>query len=169
MCCVRGWRRSKQSFYFVNPSMTPDGRFLWFFYCTEPPSNTRTMGVVDFVADEVRHFPEIRGVVASPYVDPDTGELYWTTSQGLFSHSPHADGETEQICGVPDAFPEVKHRLYQLVCHLTRNASKTQFFLDSRVDNLSICGDVDIATGEYTEWGRVPPMFNHRAVQSHGR
>jgi hypothetical protein len=62
---------------------------------------------------------------------------------------------------VPACFPKPEHRLYQLACHLTRNSSGTQFFLDARVDNQSICGTLDIATGAYTEWGRSAPMFNH--------
>jgi len=152
--------KQQQSFYFVNRSMTEDGRFLWF-YCVDPPSNTRTMGLVDFEADEVRHFPEIRGVAASPYVDLETGDLYWTTDCGVFQHSPFVDGGVQSLCGVPSSFPKVEHRLYQLACHLTRNASETEFFLDARIDNKFICGDVDIATGEYTEWGRDTSMFNH--------
>ncbi len=150
----------QQSFYFVNRSMTTDGRFLWF-YCINPPSGTRTMGVVDFAADEVRYFPDIRGVGATPYVDPDTGDLYWATSKGVFRHSPAREGTAEQVCGVPDCFPKPEKRLYQMACHLTRNAAKTEFFLDARVDNQFICGDVDIATGEYAEWGRPDFMFNH--------
>ena len=119
------------------------------------------MGIVDFQTDEVHYLPQIRGFVASPYVDPDTGDLYWATDRGVFRHSPYTDGESEQLCGVPDSFPEVKRRLYQIVCHLTRNASKTEFFLDSRIDNEFICGDMDIQTGNYTEWGRATSMFNH--------
>ena len=150
----------QQSFYFVNRSMTTDGRFLWF-YCVNPPSNTRTMGVVDFKTDEVRHFPEIRGVGASPYVDLKTGDLYWTTTRGVFRRSPLAAGTTKQLCGVPTSFPKVERRLYQLACHLTRNASETKFLLDARIDNQFVCGDLDIATGHYTEWGRMDVMFNH--------
>ena len=41
----------QEAFYFSNESMTPDGRYLWF-YCAFPPSGTaaqgRTLGVVDF-------------------------------------------------------------------------------------------------------------------------
>jgi len=150
----------QQSFYFVNRSMTTDGRFLWF-YCVNPPSNVRTMGLADLQTDEVHYFPQIRCDYAAPYVDPDTGDLYWTTNEGIFRHPPSPGGDPERLCGVPGALPKPEHRLYQLACHLTRSASKRAFFLDSRVDNQFICGDVDIATGAYTEWGRATTMFNH--------
>lgn len=150
----------QQSFYFVNRSMTADGRFLWF-YCITPPSGARTMGLVDFKTDEVHGFPQISFQPASPFVDPKTGDLYWTNREGVFRHSPAPDGENHQVTRVPECFPKPEQRLYQLVCHLTRNASGTRFFLDARVDNQSLCGDLDIATGAYTEWGRSEPMFNH--------
>ena len=51
----------QEAFYFVNNSMTADGRYLWF-YCAFPPSGSqlygRTLGVVDFEHQEVHHFPE---------------------------------------------------------------------------------------------------------------
>jgi hypothetical protein len=41
----------QQGFYFVNNSVTDDGRYLWF-YCAFPPAGSaaygRTLGVVDF-------------------------------------------------------------------------------------------------------------------------
>jgi hypothetical protein len=154
--------QQQQSFYFVNRSMTNDGRFL-LFSCINPPSNTRTMGVVDFKKDEVYTYPRINSFVASPYLDIDTADLYWTTNRGLFQHSllSHCKCTIEKISGIPECFPEAQYRFYHLACHLVPNASKTKFFLDARVDNEFIYGDIDIATGNYTEWGRTDFMFNH--------
>lgn len=67
----------QQGFYFVNDSMSADGRYLWF-YCAFPPSGTaaagRTLGVADFLTGEVRHFPETQFGQVSPCVDVQTGE-----------------------------------------------------------------------------------------------
>jgi hypothetical protein len=60
----------QQGFYFVNDSMSADGRYLWF-YCAFPPALRRTLAVIDFVDQEVRHFPETNA--AGAYVDPDSG------------------------------------------------------------------------------------------------
>lgn len=149
----------QQSFYYINRCMTDDSRFLWF-YCGEKPG-LRSMGVIDFETDEIRYFPDFLNIYASPYVDPETGYLYWATAEGIYGHSPYTNGTVETISGVPECFPEVNTRLYQLVCHLTRNASNTKFFLDSRIDNEFILGDLEISTGNYTEWGRTNFMFNH--------
>lgn len=150
----------QQSFYFVNRSMTNDGRFL-LFYCINPPDNNRTMGVVDFKTDQVREYTQIDGFIASPYLDVETADVYWTSrAQGLFCYSLLSD-KKRKICGVPKCFPKPKYCFHQLVCHLTLNASKTKFFLDSFIDNQAICGDVNIADGNYNEWGRADFMYNH--------
>jgi hypothetical protein len=57
----------QQGFYFVNNSMSDDGRYLWF-HCAFPPSLGRTLGVVDFQTGEVRHFPETQ--FGGPYSAP---------------------------------------------------------------------------------------------------
>ena len=150
----------QQTFYFTNRSMTKDERFLWF-YCGTSPGGTRTLGLVDFATDEVYSFPETSNVYASPYVDTGTGDVYWADIHGVYCRPASRDGRTKPLCGVPDSFPEVTHRLYRLVCHLTPNASKTKFFLDARVDNTFVCGDLEIATGAYTEWGRTLAGANH--------
>ena len=45
----------QQGFYFVNNSMTRDGRYLWFYATINPVYNTfdRNLGYVDFLTDEV--------------------------------------------------------------------------------------------------------------------
>ena len=62
----------QEAFYFVNDSMTRDGRYLWF-YCAYPPSGSsgqgRTLGLVDFEEDTVRRYPETQ-LQGGPFVDP---------------------------------------------------------------------------------------------------
>lgn len=152
----------QQTFYFVNRSMTNDGRFL-LFHCSDPPKNTDSMGVVDFKKDIVYDLPKINRFGPSPYLDTQTGDLSWATTRGLFNHSLYSQYKdvNTKLCSLPKSFPPAQHRIYRLGLHLTRSASKTKFFLDARIDNQFICGAVDIATGHYTEWGRPFPGASH--------
>ncbi|MEZ4618023.1 MAG: hypothetical protein R2867_21280 [Caldilineaceae bacterium] len=68
----------QQGFYFVNDSMSADGRYLWF-YSAFPPALHRTLGVVDLVDQEVRHFPETNA--SGAHVDPATGNVFWCEGQ----------------------------------------------------------------------------------------
>jgi hypothetical protein len=42
----------QQGFYFVNSGYSDDGRYL-YFYCAYPPALGHSLGVVDFLTDEV--------------------------------------------------------------------------------------------------------------------
>ena len=151
---------NQQTFYFTNPSMSKDGRYLWF-YCMFSMTDSKSLAVLDFQTDEVHYFPETKGCSFSAMVDQDNGEVYWADSKkGIFHRSPDPQKEAVKICGIPDNFPKGE-KIYQLVCHLTFNPSKTKLFLDSRVDNHFFCGTVEIATGKYTKWLDLDFMYNH--------
>ena len=44
--------RHQQGFYFVNDSMTEDGRYLWF-YVGRLPGAPKLLGVIDFEKDDM--------------------------------------------------------------------------------------------------------------------
>jgi len=77
----------QQSFYFTIESITADGRYLWF-YCAFPPGADsyygRQLGVADLKDQRVSFFPETQFADASPFVDVETGEVYWTTGLELW-------------------------------------------------------------------------------------
>ena len=94
----------QQSFYFVNDGMSRDGRYLWF-YCAFPPSGSgsygRTLAVLDNEAQTLRHFPETQFQHASPFVDPDSGEIYWTTGASIWRRGPQPDAAAECVNTLP--------------------------------------------------------------------
>lgn len=67
----------QQSFYFVNRSMTDDGRYLWF-HCISPPARHMlygaSLGVWDIEQGTVNRYPETQFLDASPLVDTRSGE-----------------------------------------------------------------------------------------------
>lgn len=89
----------QQGFYFVNSGFSEDGRYLWF-YCAFPPAAGHCAGVVDFLTDEVRWFPETRG--SGWMVDPLTGNLYWGCGQGIYMRTPHPQDRAVQIAELPE-------------------------------------------------------------------
>ena len=95
----------QEAFYFVNESLTRDGRY-WWFYCAFPPSGTagqgRTLGVVDFATQEVRHFPDTQFNHASPFVDVETGEVYWGMGDGVWRRGPQPGDDAVLVNRLPE-------------------------------------------------------------------
>lgn len=155
-----------QSFYFVNPSMTRDGRYLWF-YCAFPPAgsaeNGRTLGLLDFEADAMYHFPETQFTDASPWVDPGTGEVYWCNLKGIYMRRPAKEAQAAMVARSPFG----KKPTYNIATHLSRNADHTELFLDGDLGDSWQMGSLDMATGTYTEWYHRDYCCNH--AQFHPR
>ncbi|MDD3586969.1 MAG: hypothetical protein PHQ75_07275 [Thermoguttaceae bacterium] len=150
---------NQQTFYFVNPSMSNDGRYFWF-YCMFTMTDSKSLAVIDFLTDEIYHFPKTRGCGFSAMVDYETGNVWYVNkSEGLLCQSPDPTQKARLVAGVPKNFP--KGYLYQIACHLTWDPTHSKFFLDSRVDNKFFCGTLDIKTGKYTKWADMDFMFNH--------
>ena len=110
----------QQTFYFVNDGMSRDGRYLWF-YCAFPPSGSRTLGVIDFDRQQVRHFPETQFSDGSPFVDPDSGIAYWCIRESIWRRGPGPSDTAQQVNSLPEDV--VRNRtVYRLATHLTRSA-----------------------------------------------
>ncbi len=149
----------QQGFYFVNDSLSADGRYLWF-YCAFPPSLGRTLGVVDFAAGEVRHFPETQFGDASPYVDPATGDAYWMEGRYLWRRGPEADAGVELVNAVPADLLGAR-RLVRPATHLTRTADGQAFFIDLALELQWLFGTLPVAGGDFQLWHRLDRNTNH--------
>jgi hypothetical protein len=153
----------QEAFYFVNDSMTANGRYLWF-YCAFPPSGSaasgRTLGVVDFETGEVRHFPDTQFGEASPYVDIDTGEAYWQSDRYVWKRSPEPNEAAELINQIPDDL--IKGRqVMRAATHLTRSANGKEFFIDLGLQMQWLFGSLPINGGDFDLWHRFDRLYNH--------
>jgi len=153
----------QEAFYFVNDGMSQDGRYLWF-YCAFPPSGSaaqgRTLGVVDFQAQEVRHFPETQFNNVSPFIDAATGQAYWGGGDTLWRRGPGAQDAVERVNSLPKEL--VKERsVSRLATHLTRSADGKEFFVDSEVGLQRVFGTLPVDGGEYQMWQRFERNYNH--------
>jgi len=146
----------QQGFYFVNDSMSADGRYLWF-HCAFPPSSGKTLGVVDFQTGEVRHFPETQ--FNGPYVESETGVAYWMQGQCLWRRGPQADAVVEQVNVIPKEL--IGSRSAGAATHLTRSADGKSFFIDMSVGLHYIYGSLPLDGSEFELWQRLDRHHNH--------
>lgn len=153
----------QQAFYFVNDSMSGDGRYLWF-YCAFPPSGRasrgRTLGVVDFQTGDVRHFPETQFDAASPYIDPQTGRAYWQQDRYLWTRLPDPDATVDWVNEIPDELIGGRQVL-RAATHLTRSADGREFFIDLGLQTQWLFGSLPIDGGDFQLWHRFDRLYNH--------
>ncbi|MBN8217470.1 MAG: hypothetical protein J0L75_12565 [Spirochaetes bacterium] len=150
---------SQQSFYFVNDGMSADGRFLWF-YCGFPPSSDRVLGVVDHEAGTVTCYPDTQFLHASPWVEPASGRVYWTSGPVLYRRGPLPQDRVERVNALPAELiggRPVSH----LSTHLTLSADGRNFFVDGKIGTQYVFGTLPLDGGPFTEWHRFDRCHNH--------
>lgn len=151
----------QQGFYFVNSCCSDDGRYLWF-YCAFPPAAGHSLAVVDFLTDEIHHFPDTLG--SGWVVDPLTGNVYWGCSQGIYMRTPHPQDKPVRIAPLPEFCR--KAGVKSAGTHLTFTPDRKEILADLQTPFGSSIGTFDIATGAYTEWYRTKPgiPYNHAQI-----
>ena len=153
----------QQGFYFINNSMTNDGRYLWFRPSFNPiyVGAPIMLGYVDFLTDEIVICHDVF-TDSQPFIDPDTGDAYYTYRRAIYKREPGKDKMAIKLCDV-----KINESGYvsSLATHLTRTSDKNHFFLDiRRAEFGSIQGLVDIRTGEFTKWARTENCTNHGQI-----
>lgn len=155
----------QQSFYYVNQSLTQDGRYFWF-YCAFPPSgsanNGRSLGVVDFREGRVLHFPDTQFNHASPLVDAVTGWAYWCNEDGIWKRPPYADGVAELVNKFSPTFTGGR-RVTRYATHLTSRSDGRALHLDAEIGNDFYLGEAPLAGTEIVLWAKLsgPVNYNH--------
>ena len=152
----------QQSFYFTNPSMV--GQFLWF-YAIDPPAEGRYLGVIDLVTGEIRVYPETRFSDASPYIDPQTAEVYWAVNTHMggevWRRGPRPEQTAEKIWTLPERHQ--KHRyLFEFCTHLTMSADRREMNVDFRIGSEFGLATFPIdGSGEGEVWQWWDRKINH--------
>jgi hypothetical protein len=150
---------TQQSFYFVNDGMSADGRFLWF-YCGHTPARGRTLAVIDFTSGQIHRFPETQFNHAGPFVDPDTGEVYWGSGSEIWRRKPNPEASAECVNRLPDAWISGKP-VRKSATHLTRSADGREFFIDAQIGLQYVFGSLPVDGGEGELWHRFDRNYNH--------
>ena len=154
---------SQQSFYFVNDGMSADGQYLWF-YCSFPPSGSgaygRTLGVVDVEKQAVHHFPDTQFQHASPFVDPETADVYWTTGASIWRRFPDPSAAAECVNSMPEEIVRGR-QVTRVATHLSRSADGRDFFVDSALGAQHVFGTLPVDGGDFQFWHRFDRNHNH--------
>lgn len=149
----------QQSFYFVNPGFTPDGRFLWF-YCAFPPAGRRVLGVVDFEADAVRFFPETEFLDGSPCVDPVTGAVFWVSDFEIWRRGPLPADRPQLVNKFPEELAPWR-RPHRIATHLTFSADRRSFNIDAQLGAEWFVGEAPLDGAPVTIWQKFDRCYNH--------
>ncbi|MBQ8529013.1 MAG: hypothetical protein IJ459_04675 [Clostridia bacterium] len=151
----------QQGFYFINNSMTRDGRYLWFMPTYNPVyvGAPRMLGYVDFLTDEIVICHDTYTNTLA-YIDPDTGDAYFGYGKSLYKREVGKDKKAFKLCTL-----NIPGYVMSLATHLTRTSDKNHFFLDIRRQDFgNIQGLVDIRTGEFAKWGECAHCMNHGQI-----
>ncbi|MCC5807255.1 MAG: hypothetical protein JJU00_13105 [Opitutales bacterium] len=148
----------QQTFYYTNPSLTADERWLWIMTAW-PPAPSRTLGLVclDPGNPVVRHFPQAQFPGALPLVAPDGG-VWFGAGAGLYHMS--QDGEVRQVFKLPEEY--IKGReLRRLATHLSLSSDGKYLLLDGQVGDHWFVGTAALAGGEFRLIREFASHHNH--------
>jgi hypothetical protein len=152
----------QQSFYFLNPSLTKDGRYYWF-YCAFPPSGARTLAVADFALGKIHHFPDTQFAEAAPCVDERNGRIYWSNDKGIWSRTPHPASEAQLVNRFDPAF-QGNRPVRRYATHHTFSSDRSALNVDAEVGNDLYLGQAPLNGEPIVVWQKLPPGgygYNH--------
>lgn len=153
----------QQSFYYVNPSLTDNGRYYWF-YCAFPPSGSsntgRSLAVADFWTGKIRHYPETQFLDASPLVDLTTGEIYWCSQLEIWKRGPEPESQAVRVNSFPAAIVNRRH-VACLSTHLTFSADHKAVNIDAQIGREWYLGHAPLDGSPVVIWKKFDRMFHH--------
>jgi hypothetical protein len=137
----------QKGLYYVTPSVSRDGRHLWFD-AAFPPSRTWRLAVASLDPGRpfVRLFPATGGG-GNPLVCPE-GDRAWVAI-GDSIYLLDIEGGLALVARLPQELVGNRH-LFRLVTDLTLSADGTKFVLDSQIGNRFLMSTADLRTGEVT-------------------
>lgn len=152
-----------QSFYFTNPSLSADGRFLWC-YAMRAPGERKTLAVADLIAGEVRILDDGHFGDASPMVDPDSGACLWIGGEGrdqLMRRGPGRDDRTEILNRFP-ADLIAGRKVRRVATHLTYTADRRCVVVDAEIGGEDWhVGLLPLDGGPLERWHSFTRCYNH--------
>lgn len=149
----------QQTFYFVNPSLSADQRWLWF-YTSFPPNRQKTLGVVclDPAAPLIRHFPQAGFSGSSPMVLPEGDAVLLCIDATVWRLG--VDGAMTAVLSLSEEYI-ARRRVERLATHLSRSADGRYLLLDAHVGNQWAVAIGEIATGRVSVIKEFATQHNH--------
>ena len=153
----------RQSFYFTNPGLTNNERYLWF-YTFNPPSGSaeigRTLAVADLEKTIVVNCPETQFRDASPYIDPLNGDAYWAWDYSIWKRSPEKNAAAQRVNSVPESVHKNRYGK-RLATHLTRSSDGKHFLIDAAFGREWVAGLLPVDGSDFILLQSFDRCFNH--------
>ena len=149
----------QQSFYFTNPSVSADEKWLWF-YAAFPPNLQSALGVVSLDPDnpEIQLLPQAGFTAVSPMVAPEGDAAFFCMGNSVYKV--WIDGSTQVVCTVPEDYICKRH-FGRISTHLSMSADGKYLLLDGDLGNFWWVGVGDVATGEVKILKEFGQHHNH--------
>jgi Tol biopolymer transport system component len=149
----------QMGFYFTNRSLETDGQHLWF-YCANPPSPYKCLGVVSLRpdADPPRIFHRTHFQSESPMVETDGRSAFFTSVDSVFKVD--LDGNVSRIITLPGELVG-RRPVRRMTTHLTRSADRKYLLLDGQIAETWHVGVGEIETGAFRLLTEFPRQMNH--------
>lgn len=165
-----GWNH--QQLYFVQKSLTDDGRYLLVCasdneYGAEKPRKgwQHRVQIIDLANDKVIDF-DGKASGFCTCLDRKNDRVWQVTRDGFFYFDLKAENPTNmvKVCPLPEnllAEEKSGGRIRIIVGHLTLNNDATGAFLDTILQTKSVQGFIDFRTGKYEKWGEIGCYIFH--------
>ncbi|MBQ7176126.1 MAG: hypothetical protein IJS08_01825 [Victivallales bacterium] len=134
-------------FYFTNPCITRNGKYM-FFYAAFPPTKGLFLGRValDPRNPEITWYPQAMFTEASPMIAPDDSGVYFMSREELCFMD--MEGLVRIVGTVPAEYIANRY-FYRGSTHLSMSCDGKWFFLDGEVGNVCFAALMSTDTGEF--------------------
>ncbi|MBQ8321688.1 MAG: hypothetical protein IJX92_04920 [Clostridia bacterium] len=151
----------QKHFYFAQPSVTSDGKYL-FVTCCNPPARYSTLALVSLDPDNpfIRHFPNASPDTngSLPCIDPEGDGVYYGCYDTVWHLS--LDGELKKVITLT---PEFTHNrpVQRLFTHASISCDNKYIALDMQIGGIFYVALGDIKTGAIKLLNKLGNMHDH--------
>ncbi len=149
----------QQHFYFAQPSVSPDGKYLWF-RCAMPPARYRTLGVVCLDPENpfIRHFPNAQ-CSTNPALDPtDPESVYFPLENCLYKIN--VKGEITKVLEVGNDILK-NRKIDNLLSHVSVSSDNKYVVLDMVITGRYYLAIGDLETKEIRILNKFGRCYDH--------
>lgn len=135
----------QRALYFITPSISQDGQWLWFM-AMFPPSRHGILAAVSLDPDQpkIQLYPQAL-LFGNPMLSPSSDGVYVPVENGI--HFMDLNGAMRRIFRMPKELLKDRH-LFRLVTDLTVSCDGKHLLLDSLIGDKTLISLVSIDSGE---------------------
>ncbi len=149
----------QRQFYFAQPSVTADGKYLWFL-CFNPPARYMTLGVLSLDPEKpfIRSFPYAAPQGGNPCVTPEGDGVYFGVGNSVFKLD--IEGNLTKLITVG---PEITHArpIERLFTHASVSADGKYIAMDMKIAGRIYMSIGNLKTGEIKLLNKFGREYNH--------